>query len=74
MIGGIGSRVSYGGVPEHQALVTGPLPIELVALGVWVVLTVLEGVVHALGNVRRLRTDGHGHTAGRPVEPFFQES
>src|SRR5688572_8765209 len=55
-----------GGVPEHQALVTGALALDLV-LG-RAGRARLVGGVDALGDVGRLRADGHAHAAGRAVE------
>jgi hypothetical protein len=55
-----------GGVAEHQALVAGPLSLDLVlgrAGGARLV-----GGVHALRDVGRLRADGHADAAGRAVE------
>ena len=53
------------GVAEHQALVAGALPVELVdappSRG-------LVGVVDALGDVGRLGADGHRDAAGGAVE------
>jgi hypothetical protein len=53
------------GVAEHQALVAGALTVELVDA---LALTGLVGVVDALGDVGRLRTDGHRHATGGSVE------
>src|ERR1700722_13932620 len=52
-------------VPEHQALVPRALPVEVLGL---LALAVLERVVDALGDVRRLRADGDRDAAGRAVE------
>jgi hypothetical protein len=54
-----------GGVPEHEALVAGALPRDLVLVGVG---ARLERGVHTLGDVGRLRADGHTDTAGSAVE------
>ena len=52
------------GVAEHQALVARALPVVVVGA---LALAVLERVGHALGDVRRLRADGHRDAAGRAV-------
>ncbi len=52
-------------IPEHQALVTSALAVELV---VAFAFPVLESVRDALGDVRRLRPDRHRYATGRAVE------
>src|SRR5579859_816572 len=51
-------------VAEHQPLVAGALPVELVGA---LALAVLERVVDALGDVRGLGADRDRDAAGRPV-------
>jgi hypothetical protein len=55
-------------VPEHQPLVAGALLVELVVVALD---PVLVGVVDALGDVGRLRPDGHRHAAGGAVEALL---
>jgi hypothetical protein len=58
-LGGLAARVA-----EHQALVARPLPVKLVGP---LALAVLERVVDALSDVRRLGADRDRHAAGGPV-------
>src|SRR6202050_2667691 len=52
-------------VAEHEPLIAGALPVEVLGP---LALAVLERVVDPLGDVRRLGADRDGHAAGRPVE------
>ena len=52
------------GVPEHQPLVAGALPVQFAGA---LTFPVLVGVQHALGDVGRLGPDRHRDAAGRPV-------
>jgi len=63
-LGGVVGRVT-----EHQSLVAGALPVQrvLAAFG-----ALLERVVHALRDVRRLRADRHGHAARLAVEALLR--
>jgi hypothetical protein len=59
-LGGLAARVA-----EHEALVSGALPVEQVGA---VSLAVFVGVVDALRDVGRLGPDGHRDAAGGAVE------
>lgn len=61
-------RRLVAGVAEHQALVAGALPVQLVVIALDAVL--VRGV-DALGNVRGLRADGHRDAAGSAVEALL---
>ncbi len=61
-------RRLVGGVAEHQALVAGALPVQLV------VVALHPGLVRrvdTLRDVRGLRADGHRHAAGGAVEALL---
>jgi hypothetical protein len=53
------------GVAEHHALIASALAVQLVGA---LAGPVLKGVADALGNIRRLGTDGNRYPAGSPVE------
>src|ERR1035441_1288112 len=66
-------RHQLGGFParetEHDALVTRALPVQFAGA---LALTVLEGVLHALGDVRGLGADRDGHATGRTVVTLYR--